>query len=53
MLKGLRREQGPLICSPKPGLGNSNSLILGLYWDNGKGNGNYYNGEANGKENGK
>ena len=27
--------------------------ILGLYWDNGKSNGNYYNGESNGKENGK
>ena len=25
---------------------------LGLYWDNGKENGNYYNGESNGKENG-
>ena len=24
-----------------------------LYWDNGKENGNYYNGELNGKENGK
>ena len=27
--------------------------ILGLYWDNGEENGNYYNGESNGKENGK
>ena len=27
--------------------------MLGLYWDNGKENGNYYNGKSNGKENGK
>ena len=26
---------------------------LGEYWDNGKENGNYYNGESNGKEHGK
>ena len=26
---------------------------MGLYWDNGKENGNYHNGESNGKENGK
>ena len=28
-------------------------VILGLYGDDGKENGNYYNGESNGKENGK
>ena len=25
-------------------------VIYGLYWDNGKDNGNYYNGESNGKK---
>ena len=52
MLTGLRREQRPLICFPKPGLGDSTRdngkengnyySILGLYRDNGKENGNYY-----------
>ena len=28
-------------------------VILGLFWVHGKENGNYYNGESNGKENGK
>ena len=36
-------------CALEPLIG----YILGLYWDNGKENGNYYNGESNGKENGK
>ena len=46
-----------LFCKVMSTAGNMETLgtgyILGLYWDNGKENGNYHNGESNGKENGK
>ena len=45
-LAKLKRESG----IPRSPLESLQSL---LYWDNGKENGNYYNGESNGKENGK